>query len=331
MLPVAMVLVLGLCGGLIAAMTNLKNELVEGPNRALSSISDDQWFILQNGSSNLVEDSILSSELVSQLQGQGFQAIGFNRSYRSVEVEGKLKNALLFDLPSPPVVDGKPGVVVDSSLGVSVGGQIVIAGHPFRVTGLTEGTSSPGKEGVYLTKDDYQKISGESDAVFGVVLQGERPPEGDYALFTGKEFRELNAEYWLLNGGSLTDLVATLMIIFAFLVMIFITGMVFALTRKEMVTLRSIGASSLQVAMSEVFYALMVFVPSVGVVSFVSWGMVSLFQASTPGYIGGISVVDIGTGSGAMLLVILVLNFGSYLMIRRKYPSKNLALAMKEN
>lgn len=319
-------------GGSVAAMRNMEREITEGPNRPLEAVarSGDSW-LLQKGATNLVDDSFVPRDLVTELKSQGYQATGFSRSYRAVTLpSGQLRQAIVLDVPAR-VLEGAQGVVVDQTFGLDLNDHIYIAGQKFTVTGLTKGTSSLGKEGVFLSPTQFTKLGGDTNTYTGIfVKQGH--PEGSlaaqYAVFSAGEFEEVNLEYWLTNGGSLPLMVAALLAVGVLLIVLAVLFLGLVLTRRSLIQLRMVGMSIGQIVVLEVIYLLVLWAISLAVQYFVYYLLVSLFRSTTFGYLGPMGLLEFSEGAGAMMFVVLVYLGGVTLFARLRLRTQQLTMAL---
>lgn len=322
-----LVLFFALGGGLIAGMHNIKTEIVEGPNRVLDQVAspDDGW-LLQKGTTNLVDDSFVPRDVVAQLRADGYNAVPFTRSYRAVYIDGDEHAALVFDTPTP-LDEGDSGVVLDKTFGASIGGTISIGGQDFTVTGLTSGTSALGKEGVFLSPEQYLRLGGATDLVSGAFIDGGVPAEysEDYGVYTAPEFKQYNYDYWLTQGGSLPLLVAQMVNVFTFAIIVCLLALVFTLVRKVLVALRAVGATVPQIMSAELFYLICVWAVSLPFQWSVYWLVVGASKAETAGYLGALTHEEFLQGWAGMLLVILVSCIGMSVYARRALADKKLA------
>lgn len=306
MLGVIIILFFMLGGGLIAAMLNMEGEIVNGPNRPLQELatSQDSWLI-EKGTTNLVDDSFISSEIVSDLQSQGLDATGFTKTYRSIESPDGVRQVIVFDVPTK-LTQGEAGVVVDESLGLEIGERFVMSGESFTATGLTKNSSSLGKEGIFLSGAEFRRLGMDPSRISGVFIRGGYPSEAystSYAVYTAAEFEQANLEYWSTNGGGLPLLLAGNAQIYSIAVVLCAVALGFALTLRSVVMLRAIGMTNLQVATTETAYLALLWLLSLPLQLATYWFLVGLFK-STPGYKGELQLVEFAFGAFGMLLVV---------------------------
>lgn len=311
-----LVVFFALGGGFIAAMHNITTEIVDGPNRPLEMVADggDSW-LLQQGTNNLVDDSFVNKGVVNQLRDDGYEAIGFTRSYRAVQVGDEVHESMILDIP-PALDEGELGVVVDRTFGLSVGSTISIGGQEFVTTGVTSGTSALGKEGVFLSPEQFGRLGGSPDLVTGVFIRDGLPSDysSDFAVYSAEEFERLNHDYWFSQGGALPLLVAQMVNVYSFAVVMCLLALAFALTRKAVVNMRAIGATVFQVMRVELAYLCIVWIISLPFQLAIYWVLVGTSRSSTPGYLGKLTVSEFAWGGGGMLLVI-----GFYFLIMMVY------------
>lgn len=322
-----LVLFFALGGGLIAGMYNIRTEIVEGPNRPLQQVAstDDSW-LLQKGATNLVDDSFVPVAVIDQLRSDGYQASGFTRNYRAVTIDGEVREAMVLDTPAP-LTSGDQGVVVDETLGASIGGKLLIGGHAFTVTGIATGSSALGKEGVFLSPENYHQLGGPSDLVSGVFIKDGLPSSyrSNYAVYTAPEFEQLNYEYWETQGGSLPILVAQLVTIFTLVDVICLLALGFALTRKTLVMMRAVGATTRQVMLTDLLYLCLVWAISLPFQGVAYWYVVGTSKAQTHGYLGALTLGEFAWGSLSMLGVIVAYIVGMSFYVRRTMKNDRLA------
>lgn len=327
LLLIILVLILASGGALVSSMLNMKVEIVDGPNRVLKQVAtpDDGW-LLQKGATNLVDDSFVPREAIDQLQADGYQTVGFTRSYRAVHVGGKVHEAMVLDVPAP-LDKGKQGIVTDKTLGAKMGSPIEIAGQTFTVTGITSGTSALGKEGVFLSPENYLLLGGPSDLVSGVFIDGGVPVEysSDYEVFTAPEFERSNYEYWFTQGGILPLTVAGILSFSTLANAVCLLALSFALRRRILTLMRAAGSSNWQVTSSELLYLLLVWAISWPVQLLFYKGFVSVSVLTTSGYRGALTMGEFAIGSLCMLAVILVYWASMHRYARRALQSHKLA------
>lgn len=312
----------GLGGGFISAMHNITTEIVDGPNRPLEmvAVSGDSW-LLQQGTNNLVDDSYVDKDVVDQLRDDGYEAISFTRSYRAVQVGNEVHESMILDIP-PALDEGELGVVVDRTFDLPVGSTISIGGQDFVITGVTSGTSALGKEGVFLSPEQFDRLGGSPDLVTGVFIRDGLPSEygSDYAVYSAEEFEQLNHDYWYSQGGALPLLVAQMVNVYSFAVVMCLLALAFSLTRKAVVNMRAIGATVFQVMLVELLYLCVVWILSLPLQVFIYWLLVGSSKSSTPGYLGRLTASEFVWGAGGMLAVI-----GIYFLIMMGYCRYSLA------
>lgn len=315
-------------GGLIAAMLNMESEIVNGPNRPLREIasSEDSWLI-EDGTTNLVDDSFVPSEVVSQLRSDGYDAIGFSKTYRSVQFNGSSRQVIVFDVPAD-LSEGKPGVVVDDSIGLSIGDSFEMNGEAFIVTGLTTGTSSLGKEAIFLDEVQFQRLGMNPELLSGAFIKGSHVGGSyadSYAVYTADEFEQVNLDYWVANGGGLPLLLATNAQIYSIAVVMCVVALGFVLTKRSIILQRSIGMTNLQAAATEALYLAVLWLISIPFQWTMYWLLVGQFKSSTTGYDGQLSVAEFTLGSAGMLLVVVLYFVAMMMYSRRALRSQMLA------
>lgn len=318
-------------GGVVAAMTNMKSEIVEGPNRPLEQVAQDgDYWILQGGAENIVDDSFVPRELATRLGAEGYKAVGFTRSYRAVKLpNGENHAAIVFDTPTK-LVKGTNGVVVDESFGLQIDDPIIIAGEEFLVSGITTGTSSLGKEGVFLSSAEFLRLGGDPDTVTGILVKGAKPSaklSSQYAVFSAAEFEDANRQYWLANGGSLPLLIASLMTVGSLLIVLAVLFLGLSQARKSLLMLRMVGGSLRQVWAIEVLYLAVLWTVSFGAQFLVYWVLVMNFRQKLFGYLGPLSAQEYLSGAISMAVVVVVYALILYVYLRRKFKTSQLTEA----
>lgn len=318
-------------GGAVAGMTNMKNEIAAGPNRPLQQVAGpgDYW-VLQKGTENLVDDSFVPRDLAYKLSQKGAKAFSFTRSYRAVELpNGENRAAIVFDTPTKLKM-GSYGVVVDESLGLQIDDHIIIAGEKFIISGITAGTSSLGKEGVFLSPTEFLRLGNDTGTFTGILVKGAKPSAeltSRYAVFPAAEFEDANLQYWLTNGGSLPLLIAGLMTVGSLIIVLAVLFLGLSQTRKSLVMLRMAGATVDQVVAIEVLYLAVLWAVSLAFQFMVYWLLVMIFRLTTFGYLGSLSSGEFLGGAAAMATVVVVYAVILSVYVRLKFKTSQLTEA----
>lgn len=331
-----MVLFIGLPGGMIAGTSAIKAEIENGPNRALTKMHPDYW-VLQKGSTNVITSSFVPHSLVNDLNLiEGIHAVGVVRDFRAVTREGSSREAIIYSYQpgiaemSPELVEGTQattGVVVDQSLAnalsVGIDDSVVIAGLKLPVQGITSGTSAIGKEGVFIPEDIIYKMvpQGEYTTVLILAESGAVIPEGvkeSYSVYTQAEFLELNATYWEENASGLAVTLMQTAGLFGALILVVSLAAALAQSRRQLATLRAIGGTFRQVWSIEIVFLLVLALVSVLLQVPVGYLVVQAANASTPGFSGQLTALDVATGLMAVLVIVLV--FGS--VVTRRFVKR---------
>jgi len=328
MLAAMIIVFFMLGGGLIAAMLNMESEIVNGPIRPLHQIAttDDSW-LLQSGTTNLIDDSFVSRDLVSELQSEGFDAIGFTKTYRSAQYHDASRQVIVFDIPAN-LLKGEAGVVVDESLSLKIGESFVMNDEVFAVTGLTRESSSLGKEGIFLTESEFQRLGMSKELISGVFINGSHigePYVNSYAVYTAEEFERVNLDYWVTNGGGLPLLLASNAQIYSLAVVLCVVALGFALTKRSIIMQRAIGMTAMQVAVAEALYLGLLWLCSIPLQLLMYWLLVGQFSAASAGYAAVLSVTELAFGATGMLLVVILYFVAMALYTRHVLKSQELS------
>lgn len=323
---IVMVLFLGLPGGMIAGTSSIKDEIENGPNRALTLMSPDTW-VLQKGSSNVITSSFVSRDVVNKLNDiDGIRAAGVVRDFRAVTSGGSSREAIIYsyrkEIPQmrPPLIEGaqasSDGVVLDTTLakalGVGPGDRVDIAGLELRIDGITSGTSAIGKEGVFMSERVIDKIVPASDytAILVTMESGAKLPSwvsDEYSVYTNAEFLQLNSEYWKVNASGLAVTLIQSSTAFGAIIL-GVSLLVYLFTgRRQLALLRAIGATVKQVWLSELIYLLVVVVASIVIQALVASQVVGMANKSTPGFMGELTLHNVASGFLTVLGAALVI------------------------
>jgi putative ABC transport system permease protein len=174
---------------LLFLMTGLVEQFHREPYDATAAIGGSAWVLADGVSGPFTASSSLPVSELGALDADVKAPVVSARS--SLEHDGATQEIVVLGhapdaLGSPPVSEGRaatgPGeIVLDASAGADVGEQVMVAGQPFDVVGVSEDTTIlAGIPLVFITLDDAQRLIFRStDVVSGFLVDGavgELPP-----------------------------------------------------------------------------------------------------------------------------------------------------------
>jgi putative ABC transport system permease protein len=170
---------------LLFVMTGLVEQFNNEPVVTVEAIGADTWVVPEGISGPFTALSAAPAAAIEAVEADTKVPVVVSRSGLVDEPEGDATEVVLIGhevdaLGSPPTVDGRPAgapgeVVVDESLGLSVGDEVLVAGRPYSVVGETERTTLlAGIPLVFVVLSDAQEMTfGSTDVISGVLVEGE--------------------------------------------------------------------------------------------------------------------------------------------------------------
>jgi putative ABC transport system permease protein len=171
--------------GLLFVMTGLVEQFNREPIDTVEAIGADNWVVPEGISGPFTALSAAPVGWLDQVDAERRSAAVVSRSSLSTAADANAVAIMLVGhevdgLGIPPTVDGRAAttsgeVVVDETLGLSVGQAVTIVGQPFTVVGESRRTTA--LAGVPLAfvplADAQQLIFGGDDVISTVLVEGE--------------------------------------------------------------------------------------------------------------------------------------------------------------
>jgi putative ABC transport system permease protein len=168
---------------LLFVMTGLVEQFHREPYDTTDAIGGTAWVLADGVSGPFTAASSLPASALGAVDASDKAPVVASRS--SLQHDGSSEEIVVLGhmpdaLGSPPVREGRsaagPGeIVLDASLDVDVGGQVVVAGEPFDVVGISEDTTIlAGIPLVFMPLADAQRLIFRSpDVVSGFLVDGD--------------------------------------------------------------------------------------------------------------------------------------------------------------
>jgi putative ABC transport system permease protein len=168
---------------LLFVMTGLVEQFHSEPYDTTAAIGGSGWVLAEGVSGPFTAASSVPVALIEAVDAPSKapvvaarSSLGHDGDSEEIVVIGHVPDAL----GTPDVAEGRsvaaPGeIVLDESMGIDVGDDVLVAGQPFEVVGLTEDTTIlAGIPLVFITLEDSQRlIFRSSDVVSGFLVDGE--------------------------------------------------------------------------------------------------------------------------------------------------------------
>ena len=168
---------------LLFVMTGLVEQFNREPYDTTAAIGGSGWVLAEGVSGPFTAASSVPVTAIDALEASSKapvvaarSSLGHDGSSEEIVVIGHVPDAL----GTPDVAEGRPvaapgEIVLDESMGIDVGEEVLVAGQPFEVVGLTEDTTIlAGIPLVFIALDDAQRlIFRSSDVVSGFLVDGE--------------------------------------------------------------------------------------------------------------------------------------------------------------
>jgi putative ABC transport system permease protein len=168
---------------LLFVMTGLVEQFNREPFDTTAAIGGSGWVLAEGVSGPFTAASSVPASAIEAVEATdkspvvaARSSLGHDGSSEEIVVIGHVPGAL----GTPDVADGRavavPGeIVLDASMGIDVGDEVVVAGQPFDVVGLTDDTTIlAGIPLVFMPLEDAQQLIFRStDVVSGFLVDGE--------------------------------------------------------------------------------------------------------------------------------------------------------------
>jgi putative ABC transport system permease protein len=168
---------------LLFVMTGLVEQFNREPYDTTAAIGGSAWVLADGVSGPFTASSSLPAAAIDAVEASAKAPVVASRS--SLQHGGSSEEIVVIghapgELGTPDVADGRTvaesgEIVLDESMGIETGEQVVVAGQPFEVVGLTANTTIlAGIPLVFITLDDAQRLIFRStDVVSGFLVDGE--------------------------------------------------------------------------------------------------------------------------------------------------------------
>jgi putative ABC transport system permease protein len=170
---------------LLFVMTGLVEQFNNEPVDTVAAIGADTWVVPEGISGPFTALSAAPAAAIDAVEADNKVPVVVSRSGLVDEPDDDAVEVVLIGhevdaLGSPPTSEGRPAattgeVVVDESLGLSVGDEVMIVGQPFTVVGETKRTTLlAGIPLVFVVLSDAQQLTfGSDEVISGVLVEGE--------------------------------------------------------------------------------------------------------------------------------------------------------------
>ena len=239
---------------LLYLMTGLVNHLQNEPGNAVDGIGAQQWVVANGVSGPFTSVSVLSIDLADSIGGDRSSPIVVSRGSLSGETVESTEIVLVGHVPDelgqPTITNGEPisgpgEIVVDDSLGTSLGDTVQVGPTEFTVVGETkDSTVLAGQALVFVDLESAQQLAFQStEVVSGFVVDGDLGDGADGTqVLTAGEVAD-DALGPIESAVSSIDLIRVLLWFVAAIVM----GAVIYLTalerERDFAVLKAVGAS----------------------------------------------------------------------------------------
>jgi len=239
---------------LLYLMTGLVNHLQNEPGNAVDGIGAEQWVVADGVSGPFTSVSVLSIDLADSIDGDRVSPIVVSRGSLSGDTVESTEIVLVGHVPDrlgqPTITNGDtisgPGeIVVDDSLGTSLGDTVQVGPTEFTVVGETrDSTVLAGQALVFVDLESAQQLAFQStEVVSGFVVDGDlRDGVAGAQVLTATEVAD-DALGPIESAVSSIDLIRILLWFVAAIVM----GAVIYLTalerERDFAVLKAVGAS----------------------------------------------------------------------------------------
>ena len=170
---------------LLFVMTGLVEQFNREPVDTVEAIGADTWVVPEGISGPFTALSAAPADSVDAVEAGNKAPVVTSRSSLVDEPGASAVEVILVghevdELGSPPTSEGRPAaapgeVVVDDTLGLSVGDQVTIIGRPFTVVGESNRTTLlAGIPLAFVVLSDAQELTfGSDEVISGVLVEGE--------------------------------------------------------------------------------------------------------------------------------------------------------------
>jgi putative ABC transport system permease protein len=168
---------------LLFVMTGLVEQFNREPFDTTAAIGGSGWVLADGVSGPFTASSSLPVTAIDALEAEVKAPVVASRS--SLAHDGSKEEIVVLGHPAgglgqPPIADGRAAtargeVVLDKSLGIDVGEQVVVGGEPFEVVGRSQDTTIlAGIPLAFVMLEDAQQLIFRSpDVVSGFLVDGE--------------------------------------------------------------------------------------------------------------------------------------------------------------
>jgi putative ABC transport system permease protein len=266
---------------LLFVMTGLVEQLHTEPYDTVEAIGAESWVVPEGIAGPFTALSAAPADAIDLVEAENKAPVVTSRSGLVDEPGAKAAEVILVGhevdaLGTPPNTEGRavaaPGeAVVDESLDLSVGDEVLVGGQPFSVVGETNRTTLlAGLPVVFVVLSDAQELTFGSDAVIsGVLVEGEPTaiPPGAKTM-SADEVAESVLEP--LEGAiSSIDLVRALLWIVAAIIVGAVVYLSALERQRDFAVLKAVGAPNRALLGSLALQAVLVALLAVGVAAII--------------------------------------------------------------